>query len=196
MTFQKTRISRGGKIVTSFILLFILYHLAEYWIMFENNVILFFTFQFLFFISAYFLGRWYSGKGFAAWGLPFSKKIINNIFLGILLGLFLYSVPYFLFLFLGFEEIKYLPTFPEVFKEGWPFALGVLFTSFSEDILTRGLIFAHFNDKIKPLFLAMLSALIYLLNHIYRLDDGLDVIAYLFLLGILFIIPVLTTRNL
>lgn len=192
----KSKMSKGGKIVSSFVSLFILYHLAEYWIMFENNVILFFTFQFLFFVSAYFLGIWYSGNGLSAWGLPFSKKIGKNIFLGILLGIILYSVPYFLSLFLNITEIKYLPTFLEAFKEGWPFALGVLFTSFSEDILTRGLIFAHFNNKLKPLFLALFSAVIYLLNHIYRLDDGLDVIAYIFLLGILFIIPVLTTKNL
>ena len=188
--------SQGGKIVSSFILLFILYHLAEYWIMFENNVILFFGFQSLFFISAYFLGKWYSGNGLAAWGLPFSKTIIKNIILGILLGIILYAVPFFLSLFLEIVSISYLPSLLEILKSGWPFALGVLFTSFSEDILTRGLIFAHFNKKMKPLFLAMLSALIYLLNHIYRLDDGLDVIAYLFLLGILFIIPVLTTKNL
>ncbi len=188
--------SKGVKISISFILLFLLYHTAEYMIMFKNNIPLFFTFQIIFFITAIILGKWYSGSGLAAWGLPFSKRIVTNIILGILLGVLLYSVPYCLALIFGIEKIIYFPSTPVLIKNSLPFAIGVLFTSLSEDILTRGLIFAHFKEKLKPVFLAILSASIYLLNHIYRLNGGLDVLLYIFLLGIIFIIPVLNSKNL
>ena len=192
----KFTFNKGVKISISFILLFLLYHTAEYMMMFKNNIPLFFTFQILFFITAIILGKWYSGSGLAAWGLPFSKRIWISIILGILLGVLLYSVPYYLALIFGIEKIVNFPTTPILIKNSLPFALGVLFTSFSEDILTRGLIFAHFNEKLKPLFLAIVSASIYLLNHIYRLNGGWDVLLYIFLLGIIFIIPVLNSKSL
>ena len=187
--------NKGVKISISFILLFLLYHTAEYMIRFKNNIPFFFTFQILFFITAIILGKWYSGSGLAAWGLPFSKRIWISIILGVLLGVLLYSVPYCLALIFGIEKIIYFPPTPVLLKNSLPFAIGVLFTSLSEDILTRGLIFAHF-EKLKPLFLAILSASIYLLNHIYRLNGGWDVLLYIFLLGIIFIIPVLNSKNL
>lgn len=165
-------------------------------IMFKNEVLLFFTFQFLFFVSAFFFGKWYSGNGLAAWGLPFSKLAVRAFFVGIGLGIILYGIPFLLSLLLNIESITAVPSFEIILKNSLSFAVGVLFTSFSEDILTRGLIFAHFRDKLKPVFLAAFSALIYLLNHIYRLGDGFDVLAYLFLLGIIYVIPLLITKNL
>ena len=180
----------------SFIVLFFLYHSAEYMLMFQNNIPLFFTFQFLFFISALLLGNWYSGNGLSAWGLPFSRAILKHISLGLLLGVVLYAVPYGLALFSGIEKIIEFPSLQAIMLNSLPFAFGVLFTSFSEDILTRGLIYTHFNKKLKPGFLLVFSASIYLFNHIYRLNDGLDVLVYIFLLGIIFMIPVLNSKKL
>ena len=56
------------KILIGFILLFSLYHAAEYMIMFENNIPGFFLFQFLFFFSAWLISKWQSGKGFLSLG--------------------------------------------------------------------------------------------------------------------------------
>ncbi len=176
--------------------MFGLYHIAEYMIMFKNNIPLFFTFQILFFITALILGRWYSGNGLTAWGLPFSKKILKNIVLGLFLGTLLYGIPYGLALLLGFEKINTFPSISTILKISLPFALGVLFTSFSEDILTRSLIFFHFKGKINPILLVLISATIYLLNHIYRLNKGFDVLLYIFFLGIIFMIPLLNTKTL
>jgi hypothetical protein len=44
--------------------------------------------------------------------------------------------------------------------------------------------------------LIFISAAVYLLNHIYRLDDGFAVCLFLFLLGIVFIIPLILTKRL
>jgi membrane protease YdiL (CAAX protease family) len=42
----------------------------------------------------------------------------------------------------------------------------------------------------------LISSIIFLLNHIYRLNDGYDVLLYIFLLGIILIIPLIYTNNL
>jgi hypothetical protein len=51
------------KIVLTFVSLFLLYHLAEYMILFRNNVLGFFGFQALFFITAWLFEKWYNKQG-------------------------------------------------------------------------------------------------------------------------------------
>lgn len=46
------------------------------------------------------------------------------------------------------------------------------------------------------LLLTLLSAGLYVLNHIYRLGDGWTTYCYLFLLGCLFVIPLVYTKRL
>lgn len=173
-----------------------LYHAAEYMIVFKNSSSGFFVFQFLFFAVAYLLGNWYNGEGLASWGLPFNRRTLKLIQIGITTGILIYAIPYFFSIITGIEAIVRFPKWMTIVQSGLPFAIGVLFSSFSEDILTRGLVYAHFNGSIKPVSLIILSASIYLLNHIYRLDDGFESLLYIFLLGIIFIIPVLYTKNL
>ncbi|MEH6763165.1 MAG: type II CAAX endopeptidase family protein [Aequorivita antarctica] len=184
------------KVTLTFISLFLLYHLAEYMILFQNNVLGFFVFQTLFFLAAWLFGKWYNKQGLKCWGLSFSKKILRNILVGIFLGLLLYAVPFGVSIALGIETIVNIPNISTLITASLPFAFGVLFSSFSEDILTRGVVYTYFNKKITIPSLIILSASIYLLNHIYRLSDGPDTILYLFLLGIIFIIPLVKTKNL
>lgn len=185
----------GAKFALSFLILFLLYHLAEYMIVFRNDALLFFLFQLLFFVTAFFLGNWYNGKGLAAWGLgrPIRLKFLIA---GLCLGVLIYAFPYFFSLILGWEEFETIPGIGDILQASLPFAFGVLFSSFSEDVLTRGLIYAQFEGKLTNILLVLLSALIYLLNHIYRLADGPESWLYLFLLGVIFIIPLIFTRSL
>lgn len=180
----------------AFIILFLLYHGAEYFIMFKNNVAGFFGCQIAFFLAAFFLGNWYTNNGLKAWGLGFSVKLFKPLLTGITLGLLLYGITYAVSLLLGIEVIKSVPGFQTALLTILPLILGLFFTSFSEDLLTRGLIFAHFNTKLNTLLLVLVSAVVYVLNHIYRFTDGLETLLYLFLLGIIFIIPVVYTKNL
>lgn len=193
---SKIFLNSNLKIFFSFSLLFLLYHVAEYWIIFQNNVLLFFIFQILFFVAAFFLGNWYSRNGLATWRLTLSSKIAKRALAGIILGVLLYAIPFILALLLKIESISEIPPIAEIVKNSLPFAIGVFFTSFSEDILTRGLIFSHFRKKMKPVFLILFSASVYLLNHIYRLNDGFETLSYIFLLGIVFIIPLLNSKDL
>ncbi len=188
------RISLNSKAIISFLLLFLLYHLAEYWILFKNNAIGFLGCQFLFFIVAFFLGRWYNGAGLAAWGLRLSGR--KYFFQGVAGGISLYGITFLIALQIGIEKITHVPDFTTMLKGTLPFAFGVLFSSFSEDVFTRGLIYTHLKDKISQHLLMLFSATVYLLNHIYRLNDGPDTLLYLFLLGIVLCIPIIFTKNL
>jgi uncharacterized protein len=187
---------RQLKIVVIFLFLFSAYHAAEYMIVFKNNVSGFFLFQSLFFILALLFGNWYSGNGLTAWGLPISKNSLNNFVTGICFGFCIYATSYFIALATGVEKIVKIPVLSEVIKTGIPFAFGVFFSSLSEDVLTRGLLYSHFKNKLRSGYLVVFSSTIYLLNHIYRLNDGPAALLYLFLLGVVFILPVIYTKKL
>lgn len=184
------------KISISFVVLFILYHSAEFMILFKNSTGGFLIFQFIFFLSAWILGNWNKKNGFGFWGLSFSKLKTKQVLIGIILGIILYGIPYLISLSFGIESLSKVPPLPDIIKAGIPFSFGVIFSSFAEDILTRGTVFRLLNDKIKTGWIIFISSILYLLNHIYRLNDGLDTLSYLFLLGVLLIIPLIITKNL
>lgn len=186
----------GFKIAVTFVVLFVLYHAAEYMILFKNNAAGFLGLQVLFFVAAWLLGRWYRGNGLAAWGLPFRKGIGKLLLIGVLLGVALYAVPYFLSLDIGIERVVKIPGAATILSASLPFAFGVVFSSFSEDVLTRGVVYTFLYKRVPVLGIIVISAAVYLLNHIYRLGSGLDSLLYIFLLGIIFIIPVVFTKNL
>ncbi|HNV27508.1 MAG TPA: CPBP family intramembrane metalloprotease [Cyclobacteriaceae bacterium] len=188
------QLSNTAKILFIFIILFGLYHAAEYLIVFQNNAAGFLLVQFAFFVTAYFLGRWYSGDGLSTWGLPLKGR--KNFLVGVACGVLIYGASYLVSIHTGVESITKVPDWITVVKASAPFAFGVLLSSFSEDILTRGLVYAHFKNKLQPIWLVSLSAIVYVLNHIYRLGDGIEPILYLFLLGVIFFIPLLRTKNL
>lgn len=116
--------------------------------------------------------------------------------IGIVAGILLYAIPYFFSIATGIETIISSPKLDVLIVSSLPFAFGVFFSSFSEDILTRGIAYSVFNGSMKTRWIILLSSLIYLLNHIYRMGDGLESLLYIFLLGIVFIIPVIFTKNL
>jgi uncharacterized protein len=185
-----------AKILISFIILFLFYHLAEYMILFRNNPAGFFIFQMLFFISAWFLGNWNDKSGFGFWGLKLSKNVINYFWIGAVLGIILYAIPFMLSLIFGIEVIKKIPRITDLLRISLPFIFGVLFSSFSEDILTRATVYRLFTDRLRKIWIILISSSVFLLNHIYRLNDGYDTLLYLFFLGSLLIIPLLYTKSL
>jgi membrane protease YdiL (CAAX protease family) len=185
-----------GKILVSFTLLFILYHSAEYMIVFSNSIPGFFGFQLLFFVVAFICGNWYSKNGLNAWHLPFKKENLPHVLVGIIAGCVLYGVPYCFSLLTGNEKIVAVPNWKDAMAASIPFTFGVIFSSFSEDILTRGVVFTFLKKKVQPTLIVLISSAIYLLNHIYRLGDGIESLLYLFLLGIIFAIPLMFTNNL
>ena len=162
--------ARQIKFVLGFFLLFVLYHTAEYFVIFQYNPLGFFLFQFVFFISAWLLAKWQGFTGLAAWGLDTKKGWLKNGVLGMIMGIVLYGVTFCASIGLKTEKILSISSFPEALPQLALFGFGVFFSSLSEDVLTRGYLFKHFGVQLPaPLFISI-SAVVYWLNHIYRIE--------------------------
>lgn len=184
------------KIIAGFALLFVLYHAAEYMIVFKNSPAGFLGFQFLFFLAAWLIARWQTGKGLSAWGLGANDGFVAQLIIGMLMGIVLYGLSFFISITLGVEKISSIPSFQHAVSPFLLFVFGNFFSSFSEDILTRGYVYRHSPGKTSVTTIALLSASIYLLNHIYRLTDGPQAWIYLFALGIFYVIPLILSKQL
>lgn len=183
-------------ISVGFAVLFILYHAAEYMIVYQNNVLGFFGFQLLFFISANTIARLQGRKDLGGWGLRLRPFPAKPILKGILAGFSLYGVAWVVNLLTGSERVTgVLPLYSFV-ATALPFIFGVLFSSLSEDILTRAYIYFHFEKRLPNWALILFSASVFVMNHIYKLGKGPEAWLYLPLLGILLVIPLLASKQL
>ena len=184
------------KILVGFIVLFCLYHGAEYAILFKNSTAGFLGFQFLFFLAAWLIARWQFRTGLSAWGLDTRKYFRVHLVAGMLMGILLYGITFSISLAIGAEEIIGKPNYGAAIFPFLLFIVGNFLSSFSEDILTRGYIFKHLSGGANPLLILFISAAVYLLNHIYRLDNGGETRLYLFVLGVLYVVPLIVTKRL
>jgi uncharacterized protein len=182
--------------IVGFTILFFLYHAAEYMILFKNSPLGFLSFQLLFFVAAWLIAKWQRKPGFAAWELDFKKNVAKHLLLGIIMGILLYGITFITGLLLHIEKITEVPALAAMVTPLGLFIFGNFFSSFSEDILTRGYVYNHLANKISNWLLVIISATIYLLNHIYRLGESIETHIYLFLLGVLFVIPLILTKRL
>ena len=187
---------RYFKIIIGFVLLFTLYHAAEYFVLFTYNPIGFLSFQAAFFLVAWLLAKWQGFSGLAAWGLGSSRGWVKHLALGMRMGVMLYGGAFAFSLLLKSEEVVQVPSLAVVWPQLVLFTVGTFFSSFSEDVLTRGYVYKHLSPKVSGLAYILISSVIYLLNHIYRLTDGVETLMYLFLLGVLFAIPLVFTKRL
>ena len=175
-----------------FFLLFLLYHLPEFfpafWIMAVCKI--------GFLAAAFFIGRLQGWKGLEGFGLDLRYGWWRQLLNGLLVGLLFFSLSVFISLSLGFE--KYTGAMPvDVFLKNLPELLFMTFIpSIDEDILTRGYLFGHLFPKMKPWGWVVFSAFIYVLNHIWRLGEDISVLAYLFVLGLVLAVTVMYTRRL
>ncbi|HYK77269.1 MAG TPA: type II CAAX endopeptidase family protein [Daejeonella sp.] len=185
-----------GLILIGFLILFALYHGAEFMIVSKNSPIGFLGFQFSFFIAAWIIAKWQTKQGMAAWGLDTRKFLMKHLALGMLMGLVLYELTFTISLLLGIEKVVSTPTLSVILSSFGLFVFGNFFASVSEDILTRGYVFKHLHGKVHNGLLVIISASIYVLNHIYRLGEGFETYLYLFLLGVIYVIPLLLTKRL
>jgi uncharacterized protein len=195
-SYTTTMNSKTIKLIIGFVLLFALYHTAEYFVLFTYSPFGFLGFQLLFFISAWLLAKWQGFSGLAAWGLDTKKGWLTNLLIGMAIGLLLYGGTFAGSLFFKSEEVIQVSSFKSIWPQLALFTLGTFFSSFSEDVLTRGYLYKHFAGKTPAPAFILISSTVYLLNHIYRLNDGVETLFYIFLLGVLFVIPVLLTKRL
>jgi membrane protease YdiL (CAAX protease family) len=177
--------------VLGFLVLFFIYHFPEYFSAFWIMA----TFKIGFLIAAFILSRLQGWKGLVGYGLGFMPKWISNLSKGLLIGLSFFSLSVFVSIKLGYEEITEISSLKSIFNQLPMILLITAIPSIAEDILTRGYLYAHLKFM-KPIAWILLSSVIYVFNHIWRLNDGPAVLTYLFILGIILAFAVWITKSL
>lgn len=177
--------------IAGFILLFFVYHFPEFF----DSFVLTATFKIGFLVAAIALGYFQGWKGLAGYGLSFNNKWYLSLLAGLVFGLLAFCLSIFISIQCNFERLISIQSF-QAFISALPMALLMtFFPSIAEDILTRGYLFGHIKT-LKPGRWILLSAIIYVLNHIWRLNDGAAVLSYLFLLGLVLAICVMAQKSL
>lgn len=183
------------RFIAGFLLLFFCYHAAEYMIMQQNSIVGFLAGQGAFFLAAWLIARWQGFTGFAAWSIIFKKPALRNLLAGLLLGFMVYGLYFLASLCLHFEEIVSVPPAAVFIQSFLLLTFGTFFSSLSEDVLTRSYLYKNLSGKVSPGMLLLLSSLVYVANHIYRLGDGFKVLLYLFILGVFLMLALMLTKN-
>ena len=182
---------RTKTVLVGFFILFVFYHFPEFFDSFTIAAI----FKITFLIVAVIVARLQGFKGLGNFGLAFKEKWLRHLILGLLIGCLAFTVSVLLSIGLNFEAVTKIQPF-SFFIKNLPFVLLVtFFPSIAEDILTRGYLWAHLKF-LNPLTWTFISAAVYVLNHIWRLNEGLPVLSYLFFLGLVLAISVWITRSL
>lgn len=98
------------QIIAGFVLLFLLYHGAEYFVIFQYHPLAFLCIQIAFFTAAYVIARWQGYRGFSAWGLDISNGWLPSLLTGMAFGILLYAAVWLVNLVTGKEFIEQPPS--------------------------------------------------------------------------------------
>jgi membrane protease YdiL (CAAX protease family) len=183
------------KIISGFLLLFGCYHFAEYGMLKHNSIPWFFIGQGLFFATAWLWARWMGFTGWSAWYANFRKEDRSWLGKGLIAGFTVYGLYFLMALLLEMEKIRSVPSAAVFIKQFLLLGLGTFLTSLSEDIYIRAYLYRFLHKRISTSAFIGISSLIYVLNHIYRLQDGIWVWLYLFVIGVFLSIALVRTGS-
>ncbi|MFT3747106.1 MAG: CPBP family intramembrane metalloprotease [Agriterribacter sp.] len=178
-------------ICAGFLILFFIYHFPEFFDSFLLNAI----FKIGFLIVAFIVARSQGLNGLGGFGLSFSRKWLYTFLIGLATGIVFFTGSIAISVALGYEYIEKVQGV-SFFMQQLPLMLVMTaFPSIAEDILTRGYLYGHFK-QMQPLLWVLFSSTVYVLNHIWRLNDGAAVLVYLFMLGLCLATCVITDKSL
>jgi uncharacterized protein len=177
-----------------FTALFTCYHAAEYMVLYMNSPAGFLGLSALFFIVAWMVARWQGYKSLSAWGMSFKKSHFVFLLAGLLAGLTVNMLAFLSSLALHQQMVSFIPPIHQFIPQASLLIFGCAFSSLTEDVLTRGYLYRHLTGKVSTGLLVLLSALVYVLNHIHRLDEPVYLL-FLFIVGIQLMIPLVICRN-
>lgn len=178
--------------VAGFVLLFAIYHFPEYYPLFWVMAV----FKIGFLLAAFITARAQGWKGLGGFGLALKKPAATDLLKGLLTGMVIFSASFIISLFAGFEKYEGMMPAAMVFKNLPMLLLMTVIPSVDEDILTRGYLFGHLAKWLPRWGWVLISAAVFLLNHIWRLGDGPAVLAYIFMMGLTLAYTVWQTRSL
>jgi uncharacterized protein len=178
--------------IAGFILLFAVYHFPEFFSAFWIMAV----FKIGFLLLAFLLARWQGWKGLGGYGLNIKRGWWLYLLNGLLTGVFFFSLSLLLSVMAGYETITSIESVQVVLRQLPLILLMTAFPSIAEDILTRGYLYGHLQNKVKPFTWIFISSVVYVLNHIWRLADDPSVLVYLFILGLVLAYTVWQTKSL
>ena len=178
-------------VITGFLLLFVVYHFPEFFSAFWIMA----AFKTGFLVLAYILARMQGWKGLGGYGLGLNRKWIMDLLKGVFIGLLFFALAVMAAVFLGYAQFVEIDSTATILNQLPLLLLMTAIPSVTEDILTRGYLYAHFK-RMKPIHWIVFSSIIYVLNHIWRLNDGAAVLTYLFLLGMVLATAVWISQSL
>jgi len=182
------------KKISGFAVLFASYHAAEYMMLYKNSATAFLVLMLVFFIVAWLVARGQGYKGLSAWGMTFTNSALLFLIVGLLVGIIINTIAYITCLYFNIEVLSYIPATGDFIKQSSLLIFGTFFSSLSEDVLTRGYLYRHFNSHKYPVLFVLFSSSVYVLNHIHRLNEPVYLF-YLFLIGVQLAIPLVFTKN-
>jgi hypothetical protein len=185
------KMKKPFSVLLGFMLLFFVYHFPEFY----NDFMLTATFKIGFLLIAWLVARIQHLKGLEGYGLKLSGKSVMNTLSGCCIGVLFFGLAVYISVWMGFENIEKVEGITVIGKNLPMLLLMTAVPSLAEDILTRGYLFGHL-QSLKPVYWVLLSALVYVGNHIWRLNEGLDVLCYLFFFGIVLALAVQITQSL
>ncbi len=178
--------------IAGFLLLFFIYHFPEFFTAFWIMAV----FKIGFILVAFFLALAQGWKGLGGYGLGLHRGWGRNLAGGILIGLTFFGISMLASYGAGFEEMLGAVSMSTIARQLPMLLLMTAIPSIAEDILTRGYLFGHIGRAMKPAAWVLVSSAVYVLNHIWRLDEGPAVLIYLFLLGAVLAYTVWITHSL
>ena len=178
--------------LAGFIILFFIYHFPEFFSSFWLMAIC----KIGFLLLAFILAKAQGWKGLGGYGLSIMPGWACNLTKGIAIGILGFGLSIVFSVFLKFETIISLSTFNKVLAQIPMLLLMTAIPSLAEDILTRGYLYGHLRNKMKKENWVLLSAVLFVLNHIWRLNSGMAILTYLFFLGLLLALAVWQTKSL
>lgn len=184
---------RAWKIAVGFTVLFAAYQLPQALMLRWGRIDLFVAATLLFLPVAYGVARWIGSRGWSEYFLPLNRRVVLLV-LGVPLGMTASFAGTWAGIRLGYTHVDRVE--PWSAHVGYLLAVyGVsLISSLAEDILTRGFLLRHWPGLGLKWFVP-LSALVYVLNHIYVLRRGPSLWMFLYVLGFALAWPLLKTRQ-
>lgn len=183
------------KKIAGFLLLFACYHTGQYMILSQNNTTVFLLLMVLFLPLAWLIAKWQGFTGLSAWGMTTGKEAWKQTGKGFLAGTMVMGLYFVTCLFLDILKVVSIPPANLFLLQLLVFVAGTFFPSLAEDILTRAYLYHFLKHRFPPYTLLVLSATVYVLNHLERLQDGWVVWVYLFIIGIYLMLALQRTGN-
>jgi uncharacterized protein len=183
---------RTHSFLLGFVILFTVYHLPEFFSAFWIMAV----FKIGFLLVAFLLALQQGWKGLGGYGLGLKSDWEYHLAKGLSIGIVGFGISVLFSILFGYEKITSFPTINTIISQIPLLLLMTSFPSIAEDILTRGYLLGHLGDNLNKISWILISAVVFVLNHIWRLNDGISVFTYLFFLGLVLAYAVWKTKSL